>query len=271
MPANNINKKMGLCIICGNEMNYAFTSIALQKYNFDAASCSNCGFLQIVDPHWLHEAYSDAIADADTGLVARNILICNQLTPFLYYLFGNKGSYVDFGGGTGLLVRLMRDAGFDLYWHDQYCQNIHARGFEFTANIRKYEALTAFEVLEHVQDPVVFLKDAMEKTKSRLIIFSTECYEGLPPDPDNWWYYGFRKGQHISFYQRKTLKYIGDRLNLCFITNGRLHIFCEPQLKKSIDKYFRNRLTQKIARFNAHKHLLSKTWDDHILLQRGKS
>ena len=270
MPADNINKKIGLCLICGQEMNYAFSNIALQKHKFDAASCANCGFLQIVDPHWLQEAYSNAIADADTGLVARNILICNQLKTLLYYMFGNNGSYVDFGGGTGLLVRLMRDAGLDFYWHDQYCQNIHARGFEFIADRKKYVALTAFEVLEHVQDPILFLNDAIEKTKSRLIIFSTECYEGLPPAPDDWWYYGFSRGQHISFYQQNTLKYIGDKFNLSFVTNGSLHMYCEPELKKRIDKYFGSLLTKKIALFNARKHLLSKTWADHILLMREK-
>lgn len=268
MQANNFNKKMGLCIICGHEMNYAFSSVALQKYMFDVASCANCGFLQIVDPHWLQEAYSDAIADTDTGLVARNILICKQLKPLLYSLFGNNGSYVDFGGGTGLLVRLMRDAGMDFYWHDQYCQNIHARGFEFTANIRKYEALTAFEVFEHVQDPVAFLKDALGKTKSKLIIFSTECYEGLPPDPEHWWYYGFSRGQHISFYQRKTLQYIGDRLNLCFITNGQFHILCDSYLSKSVGKYLKSRFLQYMTRFRASRNLSSKAWTDHLFLMK---
>jgi hypothetical protein len=269
MPNDNINKKMGLCAICGHETNYAFSSVALQKHKFDAASCANCGFLQIVDPHWLLEAYSEAIADIDTGLVGRNILICNQLIPFLYHLFGRNGSYVDFGGGTGLLVRLMRDAGIDFYWHDQYCRNIHARGFEFTADIRNYKAVTVFEILEHVQDPMTFLEDVLRKTKSKLMIFSTVCYEGLPPVPDNWWYYGFSRGQHISFYQYKTLKYIGDKFNLSFFTNGHFHIFCEANLKKRIAKYLGSRLLRKIAHFNAHRHLVSKTWADHIFLQEG--
>ena len=90
MPTDNINKKMGICVICGHEMNYAFSSIALQKHKFDTASCSNCCFLQIVDPHWLHEAYRDAIADADTGLVARNILICNQLIIYILLFLATK-------------------------------------------------------------------------------------------------------------------------------------------------------------------------------------
>lgn len=254
------------CVICKKGMQKYFSCIAIKKYPFDMLFCPNCGFLQVEDPYWLNEECSDAIADADTGLVARNILISRQLTPFLYYLFGTNGKYVDFGGGTGLLVRLMRDAGLDFYWYDQYCKNIHARGFEFTADISKYDALTAFEVIEHVKDPVLFLKDAMEKTKPKLVIFSTECFEGLPPDPEHWWYYGFSSGQHISFYQRKTLQYIGDRLNLCFITNGQFHTLCDSYLSKSVGKYLKSRFLQHMTRFRVSRNLSSKAWTDHLSL-----
>jgi hypothetical protein len=261
-----MENKIQSCVICASDMNHAFSSIALGKYAFDAASCPSCGFLQIVDPHWLEEAYGEAITEADTGLVARNIALSNQLTQLLYYLFGSNGRYVDFAGGTGLLVRLMRDAGFDYYWHDPYCKNIHARGFEYSASDKKYDAVTSFEALEHVREPLSFVKDALQKTNGKAFIFSTECYEISPPQQNEWWYYCFHTGQHISFFQKKTLKYMADRLNLGFVTNGSFHIYCDPDLKKRIEKYYGSRLTRKLVNFNMRKHLKSKTWSDHLLL-----
>ena len=44
--------------------------------------------------------------------------------------FKSNGSIVDYGGGYGLLVRLMRNSGFDFYRYDPYCANFFAKGFE---------------------------------------------------------------------------------------------------------------------------------------------
>ena len=67
------------------------------------------------------------IADADTGLVSRNLGIARRLAGLLYFGFDPKARYLDFAGGYGLLTRLMRDRGFNFYWHDLYCENVFAR------------------------------------------------------------------------------------------------------------------------------------------------
>jgi len=193
-----------VCRICGSVLQHCFDGKALKRYLFEMLNCPRCGFIQIANPHWLNEAYSDAITVSDTGLVARNLLLAGRLSPLLFYLYGSDGRYVDFAGGTGLLVRLMRDAGFDFYWHDSYCKNIHARGFEFDVKSGPYKVVTAFEVLEHVINPIEFVSEAIRKTQADVFIFSTELFEGIPPKPEDWWYYSFETGQHISFYQNRT-------------------------------------------------------------------
>ena len=94
----------------------------------------------------VEEAYSNAIADADTGLVARNISISKRLACILFAFNDKQAKYLDIGGGYGLLTRLMRDIGFDFYWSDPYCENILAKGFE-SSNNNPISAITAFEVL----------------------------------------------------------------------------------------------------------------------------
>ena len=122
---------MDICPICDSERKEIFTAKILHQYEIKYFLCDNCGLLQTEEPFWLNEAYSSAIADTDTGIVARNLSISKKLTCILYFLFNKEGKYLDIAGGYGLLTRLMRDIGFDFYWQDVYCQNIFAEGFEF--------------------------------------------------------------------------------------------------------------------------------------------
>jgi hypothetical protein len=45
-------------------------------------------------------------------------------------MFDANNRFIDYGGGYGLFVRLMRDAGFDYYWFDKFCDNVLSKGFE---------------------------------------------------------------------------------------------------------------------------------------------
>ena len=167
--------------------------------------------MQTEKPFWLDEAYSSAISDLDTGLVSRNLLTSMLLSTLLHIFFPGNGKYVDVGGGYGLLTRLMRDNGFDFHWEDQYCKNVFANGFEATAELVSVNAICAFEVLEHIHDPKKFIKNYFDLYRTRTLFFSTLIFQDKPP-PVDWWYYSFATGQHISFYQKKTLDYLAYKL-----------------------------------------------------------
>jgi len=215
---------MTQCKVCNDAMHHAFSAIVLHKHSVGYFRCATCGFLQTEKPYWLDEAYGDAIALGDTGLVSRNISIALRLAPLLHLLIGRGGRYLDVAGGYGMLVRLMRDFGFDYWWYDKYCDNLLAKGFEAINTSRAYGAVTAFEVLEHVEDPCAFISDSLGNNHCDTLIFSTELYVGAQSPPSTWWYYAFEGGQHISFFQRRTLQKIADRLNLNFATVGGIHI-----------------------------------------------
>lgn len=254
------------CVICGQEQKFSFAAIALLIYKFDVFFCQNCGFLQVHNPVWLVEAYSDAIASCDTGLVARNLSLAARLRPLLFYLFGNDGCYADYAGGTGLFVRLMRDAGYDFFWKDPYCNNIHARGFEFKNGV-KCRAVTAFEVLEHLVEPVEFITNIFQETGAEVLIFTTELFFGAPPKPDEWWYYSFETGQHISFYQIKTLEMLAERLNLEFYSFNGVHFFSKASLIDKLKRYHGSSLVRQLVRYKSLRMLKPKTMPDHLYLR----
>ena len=212
------------CPICQSTLNYVFAAKVLRRYDVKYFYCGSCGLTKTEDPYWLEEAYQDAVAAADTGLVRRNLAISSRLAALLYYGFDPHGRYADIAGGYGLLVRVMRDIGFDFFWDDKYCRNELARGFETELVKGPFTALTAFEVLEHVSDPCGWIQDKLCSYGASSIIFMTGTYEGTaPPDP-SWWYYSFETGQHISFYQRRTLQIIGARLGLGYWYLHGLHV-----------------------------------------------
>lgn len=220
------------CPLCQSGRKKVFSAVLLKKHPVDYFYCNNCGLLQTQEPFWLDEAYTDAIAVADTGLVARNQGIARKLSALLYWCFDRQGRYVDSAGGYGMLTRLMRDIGFNFYWHDEYCENLFARGFEAREGAGEVAAVTAFEVLEHVTNPLDFIRGCLEEYDTSTIILSTELFQGAPPAPKDWWYYTPDTGQHISFYQSRTLEWLADKLSLNVYSHRDFHILTDQKISQ---------------------------------------
>jgi len=229
------------CKICDNKTHNIFSAKILNKNNIKYYYCDHCGFLQTEEPYWLKEAYSDPISIIDTGIMARNIGSSRITAVILYFLFNKYGKFLDFAGGYGFLTRLMRDIGFDFYWHDPYSPNLVARGFESKSNSLKYELITSFESFEHFVEPIKEIESMIQFSDN--ILFSTELLPSTLPKPEAWWYYALEGGQHISFYSYKTLKYIAQKYNMNLYSNSRnVHMFTK-------NKKIRNKLFNFLLKF----------------------
>lgn len=254
------------CTICGSPEEYIFTAKILGKYDAPFVRCNACGFLHCQNPFWLEEAYSNAIADTDVGLVARNMLLKERLPGILYFLFDPKGRYLDYAGGYGMFCRLMRDIGFDFYWMDKHCQNLLAKGCELPTLPDSITAVTAFEVLEHVPDPADFVQKIFFEYAPRALIFTTTLYQDSPPTQD-WWYYSFETGQHISFYTLETLKALAHRHELFLYSWGDMHILSrEPLSGWKLCLFRRPFFTEFATRF-AKKRMRSRLQNDYLRMK----
>lgn len=253
---------MNNCPICNTKLHFVFNAKILHAHRVSYFQCPNCAFLKTEEPFWLEDAYKNAIVDADTGLVQRNINISKKLAGILYFILDKNASYLDVAGGYGMLTRLMRDYGFHFYWSDPYCSNMLAKGFGHTVESpQKFEALTAFEVLEHIEKPIEFLNKLIFEHSCKTIIFSTELYEGAVPS-ELWWYYVFNEGQHISFYTKKTLSIISENLGLYFYSINGIHCFSKKPINKFLFRLVTGKFAELISRY-VKRRMNSLTLSDH--------
>jgi Methyltransferase domain len=223
-----------ICKICSKTSSKIFRQRILDKYDVDYFQCSSCGFIQTEEPYWLKESYLSPINTEDTGIIKRNILLAKRTSAILFFMFDKKGSFLDYGGGYGLFVRLMRDYGFNFYWSDPFTENLFARGFEYdAAHKKKIELVTSFECFEHFADPMQEIEKMI--SISRSILFSTETFVSGTPNPDDWKYYYFSHGQHISLFSLTSLRYIANKYDLHLYTNGKsFHLLTHRSWNNSI-------------------------------------
>jgi hypothetical protein len=199
----------------------------LGKYPVRYLQCESCELLQTEDPYWLDEAYELPINTLDTGILQRNIRFSRVVASVAFSLFDREDTFVDFAGGYGILTRLLRDMGFDFYWHDPYTQNLVARGFEWDGEVRA-ALLTASEVFEHFVNPRAELDKMLAIGTS--ILFTTILVPNPIPDPSSWWYYGLEHGQHVSFYTKKTLQFLAEIHELQLYSHRNVHLLTPKRL-----------------------------------------
>ncbi len=169
------------------------------------------------------------------------------------------------------MTRLMRDMGFNFFWNDSYCQNMLANGFDLGTTEAPFTAVTMFEVLEHVQSPLSFISETLEMAQTTNLIFSTVLYSDFPPKPEEWSYYCTETGQHISFYQTKTLEWLASKLGLKLYSHGSLHIFTKCDINYRLFRLIASvRIANALHSVVKHNFPRSLTWHDH-LAQLGKS
>ncbi len=248
------------CKLCGGTTGPFGELVVLGRHRAHYQRCNTCGYVAVENPHWLDEAYADsAIAALDTGIVVRNLWLADAVDALVRWRYRKVRTALDYGAGTGLFVRLMRDRGHDFRWSDPYCENLFARGFEATDDTA-FDLATCFEVAEHLTDPLPTFRQLT--ARAPILIFSTELLPEHNNHPGEWYYYAPETGQHIGFYTPASLQALAKRLGRHFASDGRmLHAFTteplDPRWLRVVAKQRRARRLLRLA--GKHARL---TWSD---------
>jgi hypothetical protein len=225
------------CRVCHANTKQEFTHIVLKKYSVRYFRCPICELLQTEEPYWLPEAYSSSISPTDTGILRRNNQLARMTSALLFFLIGKNNKYLDYAGGYGIFTRLMRDYGFDYYWHDPYTQNLVARHFEYSPATGPIALISTFESFEHFVNPMEEIDKMLDISDT--ILFSTMLTGRKTPAPDDWWYYGFEQGQHVCFYSIKTLDYMAKQKKLYLCSNNiNFHLLSKNKISQTFFNLF---------------------------------
>ena len=164
--------------------------------------------------------------------------------------------FLDYGGGYGLFVRLMRDRGFDFRWHDRYAPNLLSRGFEAAAGSDGFELVTAFEVLEHLVDPVSEVAEMLRRGHS--VLCTTQILPATSPKPGEWWYYALYGGQHVSLFTLDALHRLAARFGRRLVSDGvSIHLITsQPTAEWLFRLVVRGRVRRLLNRLRRRESLL---------------
>ena len=211
-----------VCPLCADHGDVVECATVLGRHEGTLIRCVRCRTCWFRRPGWLAEAYETTLTSGDIGLISRNTFVLKAIVLYLRLCRpGFREPILDFGAGTGILVRSLRDAGNDARYFDHYGGNHFAKGHEATLR-DSYGLATAVEVMEHVVE--------LEKTLHELLSWSTELlFTTTLIDPDTpalnaWPYYGLDHGQHVLFMTRQGLERYARSRGMWFATSGELHL-----------------------------------------------
>jgi len=245
------------CKVCDSASRPFGNARVLGRHEVRYYRCEACGFVQTEQPYWLDEAYGTALIAADVGVAQRNIELAAVTQAVIQQFFRADRRFLDYGGGYGLFVRLMRDRGFDFRWHDRYAPNLLSRGFEAAPNADGFELVTAFEVLEHLVDPVPQVADMLRRGES--LLCTTRILPPTNPKPNEWWYYALSGGQHVSLFTLEALRRLAERFGRRLVSDGvSIHLFTAHRVPEWLFRLvIRGRVTGLLNRLRRRESLMS--------------
>ena len=214
-------RKSETCLVCGSSALYLDAvdfnksceeargiRLPLSGISIEYHFCDNCGFCFAPEfRNWSFADFERLIYNKDYEVIDPDYKFSRPIAnaDFLSEQFGthiNKIRHLDYGGGSGLLSDTLCQRGWKSHSYDPFVD----RG-KNPEELGVFDLVTAFEVVEHVPDPV-HLFDTLKKLckPDGLILFSTLLSDGhiARSKQLDWWYASPRNG-HISLLSQKSL------------------------------------------------------------------
>ena len=195
------------CRLCDGETDLRFHKKLLDRHETELRLCRTCGSLQTGVPHWLAEAYDyeGCAHPADAGYMGRNIEVARLIDALLTDLDVDRAAPIlDRGGGIGILARILRERGWNVFSHDAYQEPVFS---DIKWPGSDPHVVIAVELFEHFPNPAIALAELFA-TRPAIVYVRTDRYSG---QGDDWWYLSPESGQHVFFYSDKAMHLIGEK------------------------------------------------------------
>lgn len=163
------------CPCCNSTINKSISVIN----NYLLYKCENCThefFLpnienSVIISSELYKNDSDYIGDLENSKDYKYLIQWNHLTAADFLKkYTNINTLLDIGTFNGFFVKFMRDKGYEAYGTDfnNDAINVGLKNYELSGylstsiedfGIKKFDCITAFEIIEHLENPKQFLFD----------------------------------------------------------------------------------------------------------------
>jgi hypothetical protein len=194
------------CRLCGGVAEQGFSSCYLGKYAVRFYRCGTCQSLQTEPPYWLNEAYAGGpVHESDPNYLRRGLMIFALVKMLVRILrIREDEAIIDYGGGIGIVPRLLADEGFRALNFDAYAPCIFGTEIDLAKQGPPGEVgmVVLTEVLEHLANPDADFA-AIFRLVPRYIFATTAIYRGQGGD---WYYIKPETGQHVFFYSRGAIE-----------------------------------------------------------------
>jgi len=258
--------KLTECVACGDELLYKFldlneqplannyhTGEPQQAYPLAVNYCVNCSHTQLthaVDPKLLFENYLYVTGTSDT---LRQY--CKDFAKFVTDT-AKVGAVLDIASNDGTQLSAFKDKGWDTYGvepaknlakHSEH--TIYCDFFENVEIDKKFDAITAQNVVAHTQYPLQFLKKIKKllKPNGRAFIQTSQCQMYANGEFDTVYH------EHISFFCVNSMQKLCHRAGLKLLDvvitpiHGNSYVFVIGKKgEEQIDQY----LTDERYRYN---------------------
>jgi 2-polyprenyl-3-methyl-5-hydroxy-6-metoxy-1,4-benzoquinol methylase len=207
------------CCVCGNDDKDKF-QLKYQKENFAVVTCNNCS-LHFIPPYYRKKIQYTQYKNADVTAAIRAgnnwIKIQRHKLRFKFIQkFIKSGKLFDLGAGWGHFMLAGKELGYDVYGVEiaeqpyLYCVNDlklpvdHIDFFEMDES-KKFDVITMWDVLEHIDKADVFLEKCSKLTKPDGYLFlqvpQIDSYFAKR-HKDNWKMMGL---DHVNYFGKDTI------------------------------------------------------------------
>lgn len=210
------------CCVCGNNKSNEF-KLKYQKENFAVLVCNRCSF-HFIPPYYRKKIEYTQYKNADVTAAVRAgnnwIKIQRHKLRFKFIQkFVKSGKLFDLGAGWGHFMLAGKELGYDVYGVEiseqpyLYCVNDlklpvdHIDFFEMD-EAKKFDVITMWDVLEHIDKADEFLEKCSKLTKSGgyliLQVPQIDSYFAKR-HKDKWKMMGL---DHVNYFSKKTITQI---------------------------------------------------------------